>query len=105
MPGKDRDQMRKYRMASRAEFGIFAVIVAAGSFGRGDRLLESPKILLAICLLLCGVSGYIAAQFRRLPRRKRDAPGAFFSEFSVHPYVTFGIFTVLTAVCMVICLM
>ena len=69
-------------MASRAEFGIFAVIAAAGSFGRGDRLLESPKILLAICLLLCGVSGYIAAQFRRLPRRKRDAPGAFFSEFS-----------------------
>ena len=104
MPDKDRDQIRKYRIASRAEFGIFAAVAAVGSFGRGDKLLDSPKILLAICLLLCGVSGYIAVQFRRLPRRKRDAPVAFFSEFSVHPYVTFGFFTVLTAVCMVICL-
>ena len=77
-------------MASRAEFGIFAVIAAAGSFGRGDRLLESPKILLAICLLLCGVSGYIAAQFRRLPRRKRDAPGAFSANFRYIPTLPLG---------------
>lgn len=104
MAGKDRERMRKYRMASRVELCIFAAVAALGSLGGGE-MLDSPRLLLAICLLLWGISGYIAAQFRRLPKSKRDAPGSFFSEFSVHPYFTFGIFSALTAVCILRCLM
>ena len=77
-------------MASRAEFGIFAVIAAAGSFGRGDRLLESPKILLAICLLLCGVSGYIAAQFPGSPEESGTLRGRFSANFRYIPTLPLG---------------
>ena len=41
MAGKDRERMRKYRMASRVELGIFAAVAALGSLGGGE-MLDSP---------------------------------------------------------------
>ena len=99
MSVQSRDPSKKFRQASRVEFLVFLIIVLVTTFDQHSSVLNTPVVLLVIMLLLCVISGYLALQYRKLPKSRKNHYSSFFSEFSVHPYLTFGIFLVLSIIC------
>ena len=77
MAGKDRERMRKYRMASRVELCIFAAVAALGSLGGGE-MLDSPRLLLAICLLLWGGLRLYCGAVPPAPQKQAGRSGVIF---------------------------
>lgn len=104
MPTQSKDPFKKYKLASRIEIVAFLIIAISSEFNSGKVLGNNPWFLFAVCLVLCMISGYIALLYKRLPQNKKRYNGSFFSEFSIHPYVTFGIFFILCIACATVAL-
>ena len=91
MAGKDRERMRKYRMASRVELCIFAAVAALGSLGGGE-MLDSPRLLLAICLLLWGSPAILRRSSADSPKARGTLRGLFSANSRDIPTSPLGFF-------------
>ena len=71
MPTQDNDRLKKYKLVSRIEIGVFLIISLSPVFLGNENALNNSWFIFIVCLTLCTISGYIAILYNKLPKKEK----------------------------------
>ena len=90
----DKEALRRYEKASSAMSTVFVGYFVVSAVCKYFDLWDSPVFFTVGAAVLAIPAGIVAYLHYKLPKRRKEKPRIFGvgSVFTIHPYVTFGIF-------------
>lgn len=99
MKKRDKSAKQKYEKAASVLDGVFVVLFAVNLLLKKYDFWNSALYLTVVSLIFAIISGYVAYLHSRLPKSQREKPNWISaSDFGTHPYFTFSLFCVFSAI-------